>query len=201
VYYPVLVGIVERKCGLARNAERVLKRELPFANKPGPQALAFDEGHGEPQLASCFAGVEDGEDMRMLEPGREMDLASKPVRPESRGQFWVQNLERHGTVMLQVVRQKDCRHATAPELPLEDVAVAERFSDIRRNTAQEWLDYGREMYKCACVLRVSPGAMKSSGKVPDSGYRRLDSQLSHPAHPARVNHALCQPAAGICKLP
>src|SRR5207249_7985499 len=55
----------------------------------------------------------------------DLDLTQKPVRPESRCQLRAEHLERHLTVMLDVVREIDGRHAAAPQLSLDDIAAGE----------------------------------------------------------------------------
>ena len=51
----VLVGVVQRAGRLAGDPERVLHRELPLPAEPVAEALALDEGHGEPELAGGLA--------------------------------------------------------------------------------------------------------------------------------------------------
>jgi len=53
--------------------DRILDRKLFFALKTGPQALSGNKGHGEPQEPAArwrgFAGIEDAQDVRVLQPG------------------------------------------------------------------------------------------------------------------------------------
>ena len=125
VDHPVAVRVLERVGRLAGDAERVLERELFLAREPVAEAFAFDEGHGEPELAGRLARVEHREDVRMLEPGGELDLAQEPLGAQRRGELGVQHLERDGAVVPQVVREVDRGHAAAAELALELVAVRE----------------------------------------------------------------------------
>ena len=71
----VVVRVVERAGDLARDAQRVGHRQLPLAVEPVAQGLALDERHREPELAVGLARVEHGEDVRMLQPRGEPDLA------------------------------------------------------------------------------------------------------------------------------
>ena len=50
VDHAVLVGIVKRVRDLARDAQRVVQRELLLAQQPGPQRFTVDVGHREPEL-------------------------------------------------------------------------------------------------------------------------------------------------------
>ena len=71
----MLVRVVEGPCSIGRDPERILNRQLLVAAKPVPQALAFNERHGEPKLAVGLTGVEDCQDMGVLEPRGGLDLA------------------------------------------------------------------------------------------------------------------------------
>ena len=68
------------------------------------------------------------------EPGGEADLALEALRPERGGELGVEDLQGDGAVMLEVVGEIDGRHAAAPELALEAVAVlqsgGERLGDV-----------------------------------------------------------------------
>ncbi len=63
----------------------------------------------------------------MLEPGREPDLALESLGAEGDGELGKEDLERDQTVVLQVPREVDGRHAAAAELALEDVAAFQAF--------------------------------------------------------------------------
>jgi hypothetical protein len=65
----------------------------------------------------------DWQDMRVVEPGGEPDLAQEALRAEGVSQLRVQDLERDGTVMLEIMREVDRGHPPAPELALKHVAV------------------------------------------------------------------------------
>jgi len=127
----VLVGVVERAGRLPRDLERVLDGKLALPPEPVAETLALDERHREPEPAAGFAGVEDRENVRMLEPGGEADLALEPVGTERGGQRGMEHLERHRAVVLEVLREEDRGHAPAPELALEGVAGAQAFLKLR----------------------------------------------------------------------
>ena len=78
----VLVGVIEGARGLDRDPERVVHRELPLAAEPVAEALPLDERHGEPQTTCRLPGVEDRQDMRVLQPGGEVDLALEALGTE-----------------------------------------------------------------------------------------------------------------------
>ena len=63
--------------------------------------------------------------MGVAEPGRDADLAQEALGAEHRAEVGVEHLERHLTVMPDVVSQVDRGHAAAAELPLERVAAGQ----------------------------------------------------------------------------
>ena len=129
----VLVGVLERAGRLGGDPERRVHRELPLASQPVAEGLAFDERHGEPEPAGSFTRVQYREDMGMLEPGREPDLALEPLGAEGLGQVGVEDLEGDGTVVPEVVGEVHGGHAAVPQLAVEDVPVAQCVGQRRRD--------------------------------------------------------------------
>ncbi len=135
--HPVLVGVLERACRLARDLQGIFDRQLVLAPQPVAERLALDKRHGEPQPSRRLTGIQDREDMRMLEPRGELDLALKALRAQTGGEVRMEHLEGHGALVLDVLGEVDRRHAPAPELAFEQVAVAEGLSELGRNVGQE----------------------------------------------------------------
>jgi hypothetical protein len=129
--HAVLVSVVQRLRRLPRDPKRILERQLPVAPEPVAQALALDEGHGEPELPGGGAGIVHGQDVRVLEAGREADLALKPLGPEGLGQVGVKHLEGDGAVVLQVGRKEDRGHPAAAEFAEEGVLASEAGFELR----------------------------------------------------------------------
>ena len=71
------------------------------------------------------ARVEHGEDVRVLQPCGQLDLAQEPLGAERGRQLRVQHLERHRAVVAEVGREIDRGHAAAAELALERVSVGQ----------------------------------------------------------------------------
>src|SRR4029077_7086550 len=113
-----------------------------------PQRLPLDERHGEPLLASRFAGVVDGEDVRVLEPGGNVDLALKALGAARQDQVHRKDLQRDGALVLEVPRQIHGRHAAASQLALSRVAVAKRLGQLSGNVSQVWLGLSKERTAC-----------------------------------------------------
>ena len=93
VDHSLLVGIVQRFRDLPSDPERLLQRELTLALEPLPQGLALDEGHDVEELTCGLAGVEQGQDVGVLELGGESDLAQEPLGAEHGGELGAEDLE------------------------------------------------------------------------------------------------------------
>ena len=70
-----------------------------------------------------LARVVDGEDVGVLQPGGELDLALEPLGAERGGELGEEHLEGDRAVVPEVLGQVDRGHAAAAELALEPVAV------------------------------------------------------------------------------
>jgi hypothetical protein len=132
VDHAVVVGVVERAGGFGRDPEGVVHRELALAAEPVAEAFALDERHREPQAAGGLARVVDRQDVGMLEPGGELDLALEPLGAEGGGELGEEDLEGDRAVVAEILGQVDDGHATAAELALERVAVGEGIAQAVR---------------------------------------------------------------------
>ena len=86
---------------------RVVYRKLLLAAQPAAQGFALDEGHDEVgRLAARavvhHAGVEDREDVGMLQPGGELDLAEEPLEPAGPAQIRPDDLDRDVAAVAEV---------------------------------------------------------------------------------------------------
>ena len=70
----------------ARDAQRVVDRQLPLPVETRAQCFASDERHHVVQQPVGGARVEQRQDMRMLQLGGDLDLTQKPLGPERRAQ-------------------------------------------------------------------------------------------------------------------
>ena len=97
------------------------------------QALALDVGHGEPEQAvGAGAAVEHGEDVGMLQPGGEADLALEPLEAEGGGEAGVEDLERDGTVVAEVVGQPDGGHPAPADGAIQPVPAGQCLAQAFR---------------------------------------------------------------------
>ena len=74
----VPVRVVERGGNLAGDTHRLRDRELRLAIETIPKRLPLHVRHDVIQLAVSLAGVEHRQDVRVRQPGRELDLAKEP---------------------------------------------------------------------------------------------------------------------------
>jgi hypothetical protein len=131
VDHSVPVRVFESVGRLARDAERVLQRQLLLAGEPVAELLALDERHREPELPACAARIVDRQDVRVLEPRGEPDLALKALGAEGVSEIGVKDLEGDRAVVADVVGEIYRGHAAAAELALDRVAGAECRREIR----------------------------------------------------------------------
>ncbi len=124
------VRILQRITHLARDPQRVLDRELLVTLQSIAQRLALDEGHHVKHDACHLTGVEQRQDVRMLQIGRGANLAQEPLGAEDGGEFRLEDLERHAPVVAHVVREIDRRHPAGPELALDAIAVGEGVAKV-----------------------------------------------------------------------
>ena len=76
------VSVVERLGDLAGEPERVVQRQLALTLEPMTQRLALDVGHDVVKEPTGLTGVEQGQDVGMLQAGGELDLAQESFGAE-----------------------------------------------------------------------------------------------------------------------
>ena len=79
VNHPLGVGIGQRVGHLARDLERGLHGKLDLAPQPVPQALPLHVGHYIVEEPIDLTRVEQRQDVRMAEIGRQLDLAQEAL--------------------------------------------------------------------------------------------------------------------------
>ena len=125
VDHAVAVRVVQRVGDVGRDAHRLVDAQLLLAIELGAQRLALDVGHHVVQEAIGGAGVEQGQDVGVLERGGGLDLLDEPVGTEHRGQLGPEHLDGDLAVVLEVGGQIDGGHAPLAQLPFEAVAVGQ----------------------------------------------------------------------------
>jgi hypothetical protein len=125
---PMLVGVSQRLGRITGDSERLGHGQLPLPRQSGAQGLAFDERHREPEALRGLAGVQNGQDVWVLESCGESNLAKEALRAECGSELGAQNLQGDWSIVAKIVRQIHRGHATAPELALERVATTKYLS-------------------------------------------------------------------------
>jgi len=125
VDHPVPVGIVQRARHLLGDPDRLRHRELLLAGEPVAQGLPFDIGHDVEEGAVRLAGVEQGQDVGMLQIGRELDLGQEPLGPDHGGELGAEDLQGHPPGVADVLGQVDGGHSAGADFALQAVAVGQ----------------------------------------------------------------------------
>src|SRR5688500_8172508 len=125
---PVGMSARQGRGNTAGDGERIVQRQLVLAFEASPERFALDVGHDVPRRGSQWstvhrAGVEEREDVRMLEGGGEADLAHEQVGQGD--QLAANDLEGDWAAVPQVAGEVDGGHAAPAELALDAVAAVE----------------------------------------------------------------------------
>ena len=97
VEHGTAVGEVEGARHLADDPERLLDGKHLLPREAVPQRLPLNQRHHVEQRAVGFAGVVEGEDVRVLEARGDLDLAEEAPGLQRRGEIRLQHLERDWT--------------------------------------------------------------------------------------------------------
>ena len=139
----VPVRVVERARDLARDPHRLVDRQLLLAVEPVAERLALDVRHDVVQEAVGGAGIEQREDVRVLQVRRGADLGQESLGADHRGELGPQHLDRDLAVVAKIVGEVDGRHAAGPELPKDAVA----FGESESQTSQR-VGHGTSVREC-----------------------------------------------------
>ncbi len=114
------VRVVEGVRGFLDDLHGALGRQRLRLHRCGVDAV--DELHGDPQLLGLEPAVVDRDDIRVVELGDQIRLPFEP-RPHLlvEEHLPVQQLQRGQARQPRVFRQVDRSHATATQLPLDDI--------------------------------------------------------------------------------
>ena len=101
----------------------------PVSLDPLPERPARDERHHVVEVSGGLAGVVEREDVGVIQPGDDLDLALEALRPDRVRELGAQDLDRDGPVVLDVAGEEHDRHGAATDLPLHLVARREGAPD------------------------------------------------------------------------
>ena len=116
------MGALQRVGDLAGELDRLAQGQLFLPVQPGPQRLPFDERHDVVEEAGGLAGVVQGQNIGMLQVGRDPDLPEEPVGADRGRQLRPQNLDRHRPIVPGIERQVHGGHASLADQPLDGIA-------------------------------------------------------------------------------
>ena len=122
---PLLVRMFECARDFARDAQRVVDRQLPFALKACPQGLAAHIRHDVIQQSIGRARIEQRQNVRMLQFRRRLDLAQEPLGAECRAEIRMQDLDGDIAFVLEIVREENSGHTAGAKFAVDAVAVGE----------------------------------------------------------------------------
>ena len=132
VHQSLSVRVVERARDLLGDRERLVEAELVLALQLLPQRFAANVRQHVVEHAVRVARVDERENVRMVEPRRDLDLGEEPLGAEDRAELGAQDLERDVTIELAVVGEVDDGHPARPELAFDRVPLAEDSGEGRR---------------------------------------------------------------------
>jgi len=119
------VGRGERLADLIAEGDGLARDEAPAAAEALVEALAVEVLHRDVRAPLEDAGVEDADDVGVIQPSREADLVEEEIQQALlRGEVRMDALEhdlREGVPLGERLREPHLRHAPDAELPLEAV--------------------------------------------------------------------------------
>ena len=123
--------------------------------EPVPQVVAVHVRHHVVEEARGFAGIVEGEDVGMLEPGGDLDLAEEPLGAERGGELGPENLDGDFSAVPEVGGQVDHGHAALTQLALQRVAVGQRGGELGGEVGHPW-SLGGHGAKSGGLMHGSP---------------------------------------------
>ena len=126
---PFAMREIEASPDFLCDAQRVLQRQLPGRVQPLAERAA---GHMRLHVVEPprgFAGVDQGNDVRMRQLGGDADFTQEAVRAERGRDFWSQDFDRDFAPVFLFLGEVYRRHAAASQFSLDGVAIGERGGD------------------------------------------------------------------------
>src|SRR5882762_1956076 len=126
---PVTVSVVQRARHLRRNPNGFVHGELLLALELTTKGRAVHEGHHVVEEFARHSGVEERQEVWVLQTGGNADLCEEPLAPEDCRQLRSKDLEGHLALMLQVLSLIDRGHSATADLALDRVMVGENGAE------------------------------------------------------------------------
>ena len=116
------VGVVERAGDRRRDAHGLIDRELLLADEAGAERLALDVRHHIEEHLARRAGIEERQQVGMLEIRGDLDLGLEPIDTDDRAEVGAQDLERDAAIVANVPGQINLGHAAFADEAFDRVA-------------------------------------------------------------------------------
>ena len=120
---PVAVGVAEPRGDFGGDTERVGDGELRLPREPGAKRLPLDVRHDVEHRTLDAAGIEQRENVGMLQFGGRLDLPQEPVDADAHRQLEMHDFDGDLAIVAHIVGEIDVGHAAGADLPLHGVAV------------------------------------------------------------------------------
>ena len=188
VDHAVPVGIVQRARDGARDLDGRRHRELPLARQPLAQRLSLDVRHDIIDETAGLAGVEERQDVRVVQVRGDPNLAEEPLDAQQGGEVWSQHLQRDVAVVLQVARDIDRGHPADASLALYRVLFSERGRELR-----EGVSHCARTYDATSRSAIGRLPLEPSGSLVTPSWRS-STRVPPPPLPREVNMHILFPA-------
>src|SRR5688500_13011430 len=110
---------------LAYDPEGIVNRKLFLAVEAVTQRLALDVWHYIVEQPFRFTGIEQREDVRMIQLRRDRNLAEKSFGTQGRGEVRLENFQGNRPIMPEIPCAIHCRHTTPSDFVGEVVPPCE----------------------------------------------------------------------------
>src|SRR3989449_11431555 len=115
--------VVERTGDATGQPDRLLDRELLLPLEAPPQRFGFHVRHYVVDQAARLAGIEQRQDVRVLQVGGYPDLTQEALDPEHGGELGAQHFQGDVAIVLEIPREIYGRHATGTDLAFDSVVL------------------------------------------------------------------------------
>jgi hypothetical protein len=126
-----LVCIAQRVGDFTKYPHRGVGRKGTVPGDPPGQGFSFDEGHHVVEEPVRLTRVVDGQNVWVLQPGGDLDLAREALWPHRGGEFRAKDLDRDLTVMLEILREIHRGHPAGTEFAIDPIAVGQGGGQFR----------------------------------------------------------------------
>ena len=144
----LVVRELERAGDVAEDVHDVADAHRACTHEAHAKRLALDKGHRVEGQAIHLAGAEDGDDVRMLQPRRELDLAAEAFDVDASGEIGREHLHDDASSQRAFLGDEHTTHPAAGELPLDGVGVGEDSLEVVA-------ELGRHGFECVAPARSS----------------------------------------------